>query len=80
MSREELLEQVESIIWEEFEDDNIEITYDTVAADVDGWDSLAHISLMHEIEGHFKIKFTMGEIQGFKNVGELVDSIERHLA
>ena len=30
--------------------------------------------------GHFGIKFTMGEIQDFKNVGEMIDSIEKHLA
>ncbi len=79
MTREEILEKVTEIIREEFEDDSLTITEETTAADVNGWESLAHLSLMHEIEIYFKIKFTMGEIQGFKNVGEMVESIQKHL-
>lgn len=79
MSRGEMLSQVQDILRDEFDDDNLIITEETTAHDVKGWDSLAHLSLIHEIEGHFGIKFTMGEIQGFKNVGEMMDSIEKHL-
>lgn len=79
MNREEILNQVQDIIREEFEDDSITVTETTTAADVPDWDSLAHLSLMHEIEGSFGIKFTMGEIQGFKNVGEMVTVIEKRL-
>ena len=79
MSKEEILEKVTQIIREEFEDEGIEVSFDTTAADVKGWDSLAHLSLMHEIEGEFEIKFTMGEIQGFKNVGEVVEAIQKYL-
>lgn len=79
MTREEILEEVTEILREEFEDDELEITESTTAADVKGWDSLAHLSLIHEIEGRFKIKFSMGEIQGFKNVGEMLDSIQKYL-
>lgn len=79
MTREEILEQVTEVLREEFEDDELEVTDATTAADVKEWDSLAHLSLIHEIEGKFKIKFTMGEIQGFKNVGEMIDSIQKYL-
>ena len=79
MTRQEILEQVTQIIRDEFEDDEIEVTCETTAADVEDWDSLAHISLIHEIEKNFDIKFTLGEIQDFKNVGEMIDSIEKYL-
>ena len=79
MTRQEILEQVTQIIRDEFEDDEIEVTFETTAADVEDWDSLAHISLIHEIEKNFDIKFTLGEIQDFKNVGEMIDSIEKYL-
>ena len=79
MSREEVLEKVTEILQEEFEDDELEITDETTAADVDGWDSLAHFSLIHEIEVAFKIKFSIGEIQEFENVGEMIDSIIKHM-
>ena len=79
MSREEILAQVQDIIRDEFDDDEINVTETTTAADVDDWDSLSHLSLIHEVEGQFGIKFTLGEIQGFKNVGEMIDSIEKYL-
>ncbi len=78
MSREEVLNQVTNIIREEFDDEGIEVTYDTVANDVDGWDSLSHISIVHAMESTFKIRFTMAEVQSLKNVGEYVDAIIRH--
>lgn len=79
MERSEVLEQVAGVLREEFEDDNLEITDETTAADVEEWDSLAHLSIVHEIESKFKIKLTMGEIQESKNVGEFVDAIVKHL-
>lgn len=79
MKREQVLEQVTEILREEFEDDELEVTDATTAADVEEWDSLAHLSLIHEVEVTFKIKFSIGEIQEFKNVGEMIDSILRHL-
>ena len=79
MTKESVLKDVEEIMREEFEDDELEITYETTAADVEEWDSLAHLSLIHEIEAKFKIKFTMGEIQDSKNVGELLDALLKHI-
>ncbi len=79
MTKESVLKDVEEIMREEFEDDELEITYETTAADVEEWDSLAHLSLIHEIEAKFKIKFTMGEIQDSKNVGELLDALLKHV-
>lgn len=79
MTREEALNQLTEVIREEFEDDTIVVSETTTAADIKGWDSLAHLSLMHEVEHEFGIKFTMGEIQGFKNVGEVLDSIQKYV-
>lgn len=80
MTREEVLAQVADILREEFEDDELEVTDETSAADVEDWDSLAHLSLIHEVETAFKMKFSIGEIQEFKNVGEMVDSIIKHIS
>ena len=78
MSREEILKKITDICRDVFEDETLVIDDDTTAADVDGWDSLTHLSLINEIENEFNIKFTLGEITGSKNVGELIDAIEKH--
>jgi acyl carrier protein len=49
------------------------------ASEIDGWDSFTHIALIAEIENHFKIVFTFNEIMLFKNAGDMVISIEKHL-
>lgn len=80
MSREEILKKITDICRDVFEDETLVIDDDTTAADVDGWDSLTHLSLINEIENEFNIKFTLGEITGSKNMGELIDAIEKHLS
>jgi len=79
MSNEEILSKVNEIIADVFDDDSIEVDRETVASDVEGWDSLNHLQLMNEIEDEFEITFTMAEVQNFKNVCELIDSIAKHI-
>ena len=80
MDRNEILNKVTEIGKELFEDDDLVLKEETVAADVEGWDSLAHLQFVGQIEDEFKIKFTMCEVQGFKNVGDLLDTMEKRLA
>ena len=49
----------------------------TVADDVVGWDSMAHVGLMAAIEDEFKIQFEPEEITSFDNLGQLVAMIAR---
>lgn len=79
MNREEVLEKIQDILREEFEDDELVVTNETTAADVEEWDSLAHLSIINEIEVAYKFKFKMGEIQELKNVGELVDVVLKNI-
>jgi acyl carrier protein len=69
-----------AIIRETFEDDTIDLQRETTAADVLGWDSVAHVQLVIAVEEQFGIRLTTGEAAGLANVGELADFIERHLA
>lgn len=80
MSKEKILEEISEIAQEVFEDDELELTEATVAEEVDNWDSLTHLMFISEIEKKYQFKFLMGEIQGFANVGELVTTIEKHMA
>lgn len=69
-----------SVFQRVFENDNLQITNAMTAQDVPEWDSLAHISLIVEIEEEFGLKFTVDDIAGLKNVGEMIAMIERKVA
>ena len=49
------------------------ITRDTVAADVPGWDSVAHSNLIMDIETDLGIAFDLDEVFNYQSVGDLVD-------
>lgn len=74
-----VMEKLTSIIRMVFDDDEISIDCNTTAQDVDGWDSLSHTNLIVAIESAFAIRFTQKELLTFKNVGDLLGSIELKL-
>lgn len=75
MTREEVLVKVTEIIREVFDDESIIVTEKTVAGDVDGWDSLMHITLIGTIEDEFDVKFSMKDVVSMENVGQMLDLI-----
>lgn len=75
MTREEIFEALDEVFQDEFDDESIHVTEVTVSDDIEDWDSLEHINLIVAIERRFNMKFTMGEVTGMKNVGEMVDII-----
>lgn len=52
------------------------LQWDTTAADVSGWDSLANINILVAIEAKFGVRFHAGEIDELKNVGDFVRLVE----
>lgn len=76
MSHDEILEQINEIFIDVIDNEDVKLKDETRAGDVDGWDSLTHIQLVVAMEKHFKIRFTAKEIQSWKNVGELIQSIQ----
>jgi acyl carrier protein len=58
------------------DDDEIVLTPQLTANDVDGWDSLAHVRLILTVEKAFHISFTASQVGRLKNVGELADLIQ----
>ena len=79
MSRDEILEKTNIIFRDVFDDESLVIMDATTAADIEDWDSLTHITLINEIESEFEYKFSMKEVLGMKNVGEMLDILEKHL-
>ena len=75
MNQEEVLEAIQTLFNKVFERDDIVVTRETSAKDVDEWDSLAQIDLVVSMEKKFGIKFSLDELIEFQNVGEAVDFI-----
>ena len=75
MTKAEALEALTPVFREVFDDDSIEIDEETTAADIDEWDSVEHFNLISEIESRFKMRFSMREVSGMKNVGELAEIV-----
>ncbi len=74
----EIYERLNEIFRDFFDDEEIELTPETTADDIDDWDSLNHITLMSAVEEEFGIRFTMGQVSGMKNVGEMAEIIARN--
>lgn len=70
-----VIEQLEPIFHEVFDDDEIQLSPEMTADDVDGWDSLSHVNLIVAIETKFKIRFSQKELLTFRCVGDLINSI-----
>jgi acyl carrier protein len=73
------IEQLIPIFREVFDDDDIVLSRQTTADDIDAWDSLSHMNLIVAVELRFKVKFALGELQSLKNVGDLADLVDKKL-
>ena len=79
MDREKIFKELQPIFQDMFDDDELVVTDETNAAQIEDWDSLAQIRLIVAIEKHFSIKFVFEELQNLNNVGEMVDLIQKKL-
>ncbi|MBE6658608.1 MAG: acyl carrier protein [Ruminococcaceae bacterium] len=75
MTRDVVTAKLTEIFRDIFEEDDIVVTDETTAQDIEGWDSLTHLSMISEVESEFKMRFKMKEITAMKNVGEMITII-----
>jgi acyl carrier protein len=79
MDKVDVLARVTQVFRNVFEDDALQVQESTTSADVAGWDSLMHITLMINVEKSFGVRFTSAQLAGLKNVGELIALLARQL-
>jgi len=79
MDEAQIYGRLTEIFMDIFDLDSIELTPETTADDVSGWDSLTHIRLILTIQKAFQIKFSTSEVGNLNNVGELVRLIHAKL-
>ena len=63
------------VVWQNSDLDDLVLSPDLDASQVEEWNSLNHIRLLVAIEREFGIKFTSEEMTSMKNVGELAEVI-----
>ncbi|MFN3469051.1 MAG: acyl carrier protein [Novosphingobium sp.] len=79
MERSAITAQLTEIMIDVFDLDELEYRDDLSAADIEEWDSLSNIRFMVAVEKEFGFRLSNSEIESLKNVGEMVDLIERKL-
>ena len=79
MTNTDIINRLNPLFREIFDDDSISINPEMVAADVEQWDSLNNIRLMVAIEEVFGVIFETSELTGLANVGELIETIQGKL-
>ena len=79
LSTAQIVNRLTDIFREVLEDDSLVLRDDLTADQVESWDSLNHIDLIVAVERNFKIRFTTAEITSLRNVGELINLVQRKL-
>lgn len=66
LSKDEIIERLDDVFRDVFDDDTLEVDENTTADDIEDWDSIEHITLIGAVEDEFKMRFKMGEVSGIK--------------
>lgn len=80
MTREEIFEKLTPIARTIFENQDLVLVDDLSADNVPTWTSLAFMQFLTEIENQFGFKFKMMELFNLKTMGNIIASIEKHMA
>ena len=76
---EEIFKGLNEVFKDVFDDEDIVVTAETTADDIEDWDSLEHINLIVAVEKKIGMKFSMGEVTTMKNVGEMAEIIKTRI-
>ena len=71
-----MLERVNDVFRDVFDDESLSVRQETSAADVEGWDSLMHVRLIIAIEKAFRVRFSSSEVASLKDVGDLIELLQ----
>ena len=74
-TRESVFQTLHQLLVSVLKHDRFVIDDTLTAKDVDGWDSLSHMTLITAIEERYGFRFKLKELNQMKTVGHLVDLI-----
>lgn len=72
-------EKLKKVILDQLELDDWELTDETTAGMVPGWDSLSHVRVISAVEEQFGLRFKTAEIYRLQTVGQLQALIDKKL-
>jgi acyl carrier protein len=73
VTREEILEKLQGVFRDVFDDDTIVLTPATTAADIEEWDSLNLIKVILACQQAFSLRLNARKVNTLANVGQMVD-------
>ncbi|TAE07939.1 MAG: acyl carrier protein [Bacteroidetes bacterium] len=79
MPSEQILSQLQTIFEDVLDVEDVQITPEHSANDIEEWDSINHIQLVVAVEKHFKIRFKNEEVLKWKTVADMIASIEQRI-
>lgn len=79
MTHEEIKNQVNALLAEEFEVDESQITPDANVKEALSLDSLSLVDLVALIQQNYKVKIPVAELKDIKTFNNLYDYIEQHM-
>jgi acyl carrier protein len=68
-----ILMKLTEVFRDVFADDSLVLSRETTAMDINGWDSLAHVTLMLHVQRAFRVRLSALETSQLRNVGTLVE-------
>ena len=80
MNRNEIIEKLTPIVRTNLQNATLELRDDMSAENVSTWTSLAFMQMLTDIENEFGIKFKMMELIRLRTMGDIIQSLESHLA
>jgi len=75
----EIREKLNRIFKDVFDDESLEIRAEMCADDIEDLDSLAQIDIGPAAEAAFGTKFSLAEIVKLKNIGDMLDLVDRKI-
>jgi acyl carrier protein len=69
------LKSLETIFRELFLDESIRLSETSSPADIDEWDSMAHVTLLSMVERAFGVRFTAEDMGSIQDVSGLIDTL-----
>ena len=79
MTKIDIFHKIKNIFEEILDEIEVVLAESTTAEDVEEWDSLTHIQIITEIEKQFAVRFSTRDIEGLKNIGDMITLISSKL-